>query len=240
MENNTSKYFKYAVGEIMLVVIGILIALQINNWNEHTKSVKIEKTYYCKIAEDLQVDIMNIDSSMVSLDRRLESTERLLKNLLKIQNDKEIILKDFISTFRYYKFIPTKAAIVDITSSGKLDKLRNQMLKNRILGHYTEQDNALNIIDVNYNALIAKLFSIEKLADFGFQEVPQYRKIFDTELQGLLSSEQWQLHPNNEIFIRTKDLMILNMIELQREKQLLTEIKDDAKELNSLLVSNCN
>lgn len=127
MENNTSKYFKYAVGEIMLVVIGILIALQINNWNEHTKSVKIEKTYYCKIAEDLQVDIINIDSSMVSLDRRLESTERLLKNLLKIQNDKEIILKDFISTFRYYKFIPTKAAIVDITSSGKLDKLRNQI-----------------------------------------------------------------------------------------------------------------
>jgi len=34
MENKTSKYFKYAIGEILLVVIGILIALQINNWNE--------------------------------------------------------------------------------------------------------------------------------------------------------------------------------------------------------------
>ena len=33
MENNTSKYLKYAIGEIVLVVIGILIALQINNWN---------------------------------------------------------------------------------------------------------------------------------------------------------------------------------------------------------------
>jgi len=34
MENKTSKYFKYAIGEIVLVVIGILIALQINNWND--------------------------------------------------------------------------------------------------------------------------------------------------------------------------------------------------------------
>ena len=34
MENKTGKYFKYAIGEIFLVVIGILIALQINNWNE--------------------------------------------------------------------------------------------------------------------------------------------------------------------------------------------------------------
>ena len=37
-ENNTSKYFKYAFGEIILVVIGILIALQINNWNENRKN----------------------------------------------------------------------------------------------------------------------------------------------------------------------------------------------------------
>lgn len=37
MENKTSKYLKYAIGEIVLVVIGILIALQINNWNESRK-----------------------------------------------------------------------------------------------------------------------------------------------------------------------------------------------------------
>ena len=39
MENKTGKYFKYALGEIILVVIGILIALQINNWNEDRKEM---------------------------------------------------------------------------------------------------------------------------------------------------------------------------------------------------------
>ncbi|MBO3118024.1 hypothetical protein J4050_14800 [Winogradskyella sp. DF17] len=240
MENKTGKFFKYAIGEIILVVIGILIALQINNWNENKKSIKLEKTYYCKIAEDLQVDIKNIDSSLVTIDKRLESTERFLKNLLKIQEDKQVIFKDFIPTIRYYKFIPTKAAIVDITSSGKLETLRNQTLKKRILSHYTEQDNALQIIDVNYNALVERLFDIEKFSDFGFQEVPQYQNIFDPELQALLSNKQWQQDPNNELFVKMKDLMILNMIQGEREKELLKGIEVDAEELNSLLIENCN
>ncbi|NNL82603.1 MAG: hypothetical protein HKP28_04380 [Winogradskyella sp.] len=43
-QNKTGKYFKYAIGEIILVVIGILIALQINNWNEQRKEKQQETT----------------------------------------------------------------------------------------------------------------------------------------------------------------------------------------------------
>jgi hypothetical protein len=56
MENKTSKYFKYAIGEIVLVIIGILIALQINNWNETRKSNKIEKEFLTNIYKDLVTD----------------------------------------------------------------------------------------------------------------------------------------------------------------------------------------
>jgi uncharacterized protein DUF6090 len=45
-EGKTGKYFKYAIGEILLVVIGILIALQINNWNEQNKNTESELTNY--------------------------------------------------------------------------------------------------------------------------------------------------------------------------------------------------
>jgi len=239
-QNKKGKYLKYAIGEIILVVIGILIALQINNWNERSKSIKLEKTYYCKIAEDLQVDIKHIDSSIVSIDKRFISTERFLKNLLKTPSDKETLFKDFISPFRYYKFIPTKAAIVDITSSGKLETLRDQNLKKRILSHYTEQENATKIIDLNFNKLIDYLFNIERYGDLGFQEVPEYQNIFDTELLSLLSSTDWQKNPNDELFIMIKDCMILNMIQAEREKELLRSIKSDAEELNNLLIDNCN
>ena len=60
-ENKTGKYFKYAIGEIILVVIGILIALGINNWNENRKSKLVEKDVLNNIYENLGVDSTQFD-----------------------------------------------------------------------------------------------------------------------------------------------------------------------------------
>ena len=54
--SQTSKYFKYAIGEIILVVIGILIALQINNWNEYKKERKKEVTYLSNFKEEAELN----------------------------------------------------------------------------------------------------------------------------------------------------------------------------------------
>jgi len=55
-QNKVSKYVLYAIGEIVLVVIGILIALQINNWNEEKKEAEIEKQYMISLLSDLAKD----------------------------------------------------------------------------------------------------------------------------------------------------------------------------------------
>ena len=52
-ENKLSKYLIYAIGEIVLVVIGILIALSINNWNENTKILNLEQEFLVDLKEDL-------------------------------------------------------------------------------------------------------------------------------------------------------------------------------------------
>jgi len=59
-KNKTGKYFKYAIGEIILVVIGILIALQINNWNENNNRSKKEVALLINIKNDLEADIANL------------------------------------------------------------------------------------------------------------------------------------------------------------------------------------
>ena len=55
-EGKTGKYIKYAIGEIVLVVIGILIALTINNWNENRKTEVKRKIYYRQLLIDLKTD----------------------------------------------------------------------------------------------------------------------------------------------------------------------------------------
>jgi len=56
------RYLKYAIGEIILVVVGILIALQINNWNEGRKDTKMAREYLIGIKNDLQKDNILLDS----------------------------------------------------------------------------------------------------------------------------------------------------------------------------------
>ena len=56
LEGKTGKYLKYAIGEIVLVVIGILIALSINNWNESRKEEKLKENYYQQLLSDFEID----------------------------------------------------------------------------------------------------------------------------------------------------------------------------------------
>tara|TARA_R110002072_G_scaffold202443_7_gene360253 strand:- start:3820 stop:4545 length:726 start_codon:yes stop_codon:yes gene_type:complete len=238
-ENKTAKYFKYAIGEIVLVVIGILIALQINNLNDKRKLQEQEKTYYCKVSEDLKTDIENIDRSILSIQNRQEATKRLLTNLLKIQKDKSVILKDYLNAIRSFDFIPTKAAIIDITSSGKLENLKNLDLNNQILQHYSELDYRIKVIEGNNEQLSQKVFEYSSYTDFGIHELKLYKNAYGKELNSLLKSKEWQRNPNDEIFKHLLDHMNMTMIICQREQDVLNQIKISAQKLNKTLTLYC-
>ena len=77
-EGNTGKYLKYAIGEIILVVIGILIALQINNWNEARKLQNTMQSVYSIIKTDLLSDIKNIDMALTEMSPRDSIFKRVI------------------------------------------------------------------------------------------------------------------------------------------------------------------
>lgn len=66
-KNKTGKYLKYALGEIVLVVIGILIALQINNWNEHRKEISRSQNYLEEFRKDLISDTLSLNQALTRL-----------------------------------------------------------------------------------------------------------------------------------------------------------------------------
>lgn len=72
LENKTSKYFKYAIGEIILVVIGILIALQINNWNENRKKETLKSEYKIALINDYTKDTIQVNARLLRNNLRIE------------------------------------------------------------------------------------------------------------------------------------------------------------------------
>ncbi len=82
-KSKAGRYFRYAIGEIILVVIGILIALQINNWNTDRKNDAIKRMYYAQIIQDLEKDeaiIIGYHADIDSFFDRLKSYQETFKN----------------------------------------------------------------------------------------------------------------------------------------------------------------
>lgn len=79
-DNKFQKYFRYAFGEILLVVIGILIALQVNNWNEKRKQDEEFKVTLEQIYNSLKFDVDDFKSQMESCDYAIETIDLLLEH----------------------------------------------------------------------------------------------------------------------------------------------------------------
>ena len=94
-EGKTGKYFKYAIGEIILVVIGILIALQINNWNENRKNQKLFSAYKSELVNDLLLDVSHFDFHL-SHAKKENKTIDSLKTILNSPNSNTDTLKNII------------------------------------------------------------------------------------------------------------------------------------------------
>jgi hypothetical protein len=71
-KNKTGKYLKYAIGEIVLVVIGILIALSINNWNEKQQLNSKTQEYYVQLLDDLNKDVIFANKIIKQFDNYLK------------------------------------------------------------------------------------------------------------------------------------------------------------------------
>lgn len=96
-ENNVRKYLLYAIGEIVLVVIGILIALSINNWNTEELEVKELYGYLNNISKNVQSDLVNAKEIKIFRESSISSSQKFLE----ILNKETLIHTDFVEFMGY-------------------------------------------------------------------------------------------------------------------------------------------
>jgi len=128
-KNKTGMYFKYAIGEIVLVVIGILIALQINNWNEGRKELKKEKQLLISLSEDFKSNLKSLEGSINEIQIIYERYSLVLEYAGNVNNGLTKEMKDSIIMTKYVSTNLVDGALTSILGSNKLEIIRNDTLK---------------------------------------------------------------------------------------------------------------
>jgi hypothetical protein len=133
-ENKFSKYLIYAFGEIVLVVIGILIALQINSWNQNKQNRKQEQLILSQLLKEYSNNLNQIEQKIDIRNDILNSSFKLLK----YRTEKpELILQDSLNVHLSRisirpTFDPQLSVSNELINSGKLYLLENIDLRNNI------------------------------------------------------------------------------------------------------------
>jgi len=132
------RYILYAFGEIILVVIGILIALQINMWNENRKNLEHEQM----LLKDLQKEIKTCKEELLFVIKEHEKSLAKINTLIKIVPNKLNFSKNQDSTLYYisllhthatnYTYDPKLGTLKSIINSGKIDFISNSTLKYKL------------------------------------------------------------------------------------------------------------
>lgn len=128
-QNRVTRYFAYALGEIILVVIGILIALQINLWNEGQKQTKSRNLFTESLIKELEIDSLFLTETMNVLSKRIGVLENIKSRINTSNANLDTI--DFIMKYEYDPsfvngIVLNKNTFSTLASSGQISLFNNQ------------------------------------------------------------------------------------------------------------------
>lgn len=209
------KYLIYAAGEIVLVVIGILIALQINNWNVGNNLKALETKYLKETLTNLQLDLKDIDFNISFNKEKRNSTTIVLDHLKKKLPYKDSLAFHFGNIHGSTRFIPHTSAYESLKSKG-IEIIENDGIRKKMTNLYSGVYYNITSFEFEddhrhqYEILWPQLIKVLKIEELWKEAVPiDYRSLMENiEFQNSLASN---------IFLR--DLMVAKY-EVQREEVL--------------------
>jgi len=221
-KGKTGKYLKYAIGEIVLVVIGILIALSINNWNENRKSKINEEAVLLKLLEDLKTDSINLNNQYT----RAKLINKLHLDLYLIGQGK-LVADSLKNPNRIRHGIIFNSAVRN-TDSQLANKISNTNIRdqlviylNRLLFSKILLDNYRNLMNNRVRPYLAEwsLFDID--SRFEDPENPRNDILEDKLIEHLNQPTFYQLLYETNIKVES---IIIRFDQLQKENSILKEV----------------
>ena len=243
-ENKMGKYFKYAIGEIILVVIGILIALQINNWSEAQKDKRQEQEYYCLLLEEFQQDKEQVLNLKILTNERIDGANKAIKEFQKTQPDLKILGKNWLIAIRLSTrtFQPNDATYLDIKSSGKLNIIRDKKVTKELNKYYNNVNGYTETILRNVDSDQRALDRIDNWFETGLYHgnlESFYRNdVFTEDIRNQLKADLPK-QISKELRPQIYNALAISGIDNRRRLELLQLIENEIDHMQEFLQQKC-
>jgi len=138
-ENQVGKYLKYALGEILLVVLGILIALQVNNWNEDKQLAETQKIYLKEFSADVEKMYNNYHYSLPAYKEGVQSSIKAFQSFqnCEISEDQKVIIDQMLINYKNIGVLyQVRDTYEEMLSANLLANLEDKELKNAITAFF--------------------------------------------------------------------------------------------------------
>lgn len=232
----TSKYLKYAIGEIVLVMIGILLALQVNNWNQARQLNKDELKILKGLHQEFSENVIMFDTIYKLQEARKDAIIRVTTSSVK-----ELSIEEFDSINKLiimqWTFDPYQGFYNSVISSGRVELISNDNLKQNIsrfqdlLNDYKEEEN--NTMNFTSNNLYPYII------DSGFPKFEIFNNFRDRTEEEKINGKQLyiEIYESNKFehlltftfaymsaiftegpILRAEMVSIINLLELEIEK----------------------
>jgi len=227
-KNKTGKYIKYAIGEIVLVMIGILLALSINNWNEERKVRNIESSYLTRLKNDLEAELNYIGQRISRTENDNDNLNLFLEKVYTTQENIQAVGDLF--THLHLNTDPLASAnstYRELIGTGDFDVFQNDQLKKSIIDYYrVSEDLALQIDEFNS---VSTDIMVET-----FATIPNFSKLMiSNNIPTIFTDHEWSFINDQSSFKfqRLEGMVYIYSIRNNEDLEHLNRLRNMTKKL---------
>ena len=239
-EGKTGKYFKYAVGEIVLVVIGILIALSINNWNQN----RLESMEEIMVLKSMRTDFLQTkkraNKTILKESEVIDYCGKMMRLMIKKSEESHSdSIADYLfsGTLSYWRIEPVNGTYDALIGSGKTGVIQNQNL-NRLLAEYSAEVK-YGFEDENYSIDLNSMLT-ESCSPYSAFLLDDKRLLRTAGLNTAFSDTQRNKavlkHLNNDIFLSILyEKIVIEKYRLEYQQSILNYVENILTQIESEL-----
>lgn len=237
IQKKITKYFLYAIGEVFLVVIGILIALQIGAWNKERENRKIEKSFLLRLHNDLAADTTYLLKRIEKIEDFRQRGYKFIHEIYNFQETEEDFKKIYrLQTWDADNLVLQTSTFEELKNIGLLNIISKDSLRINLIKHYKEYETAAKHINEINNFSSREIFSksVSIAMKYNIQELYDEERLFsnvDWQFINNPQSEEFKLLENTQMHYFIKYGVFLNYYTtlLKQARLLLHKINEELR-----------